>query len=634
VRDRLGRHGHAFFFIAEVSTLDLNETLEQDPPGSSAEPTAVGSAWQALTRPQSPAAFHRGWLALQCAQLTGVRAALLLLESDAKTFMPAAVWPGDHTDVTYLGPVAERCLREQVSQIDRSASSQGHALVAYPVRPDGRMVGAVVLDLTPRAEDALQAALQVLYWGTGRLEGKFFRRALDDIRANLARSTLALEFAVGVGDQRCLDDALIRLVNGIALRLQCERVAVGFGSVHGRVRLHALSGSAGFDRKADFVAALENVMEEALDQGGSVCWPPLTERDGATSVAHRDLAQMGAVYSVILAADGELIGAITCQLAAARDAAFRDALQAIAVLVAPQLKLRRELSRGLTGAWPARGKQLLRGFQDPRRPGFWAGAIIASAAIFFLAVAEGPYRVAARSAVEGEVQRAIVAPFEGFVASARLRAGQHVKAGEELASLDDRDLRLEQQKWRSESDQIERKYRDSLAKHDRPNARILSAQLAEADAQLSLTEQKLSRARLIAPFDGVVVTGDLSQMLGSPVEKGKLLFEVAPLDAYRVVLKIAEEDIRHIKVGQSGELVLAGMSDRRLPFAVKNIGIATAEDGQNLFRVEAQLIGSGPSLRPGMEGVGKITVGERHYAWIWTHSLSEWLSVKLWRWLP
>jgi multidrug resistance efflux pump len=491
-----------------------------------------------------------------------------------------------------------------------------------------------VLDLSPRPDAELQAALRALHWGAGRLEGILYQRRLDEIRASESRATLALELLAGLGEQTRFDEALLRLANDIASRLQCERVAIGMTGHGNRVRLQALSGASWFERKGDFVIALENAMEEALDQGCSVGAPALPGREGVIAVAHRELAKVGQCFTAVLTVGGRGIGAITCQLAAPRDAAFLASLEAIAALVAPQLGLRQDLTRWLTGTWVARGAEFLRALKDPRRPGFWGGALAIAVAVLFLAIATGPYRVAARAVVEGEVQRAIVAPFDGFVASASLRAGQRVKAGDELAALDDRDLLLDQQKWRSESEQAERKYRDALAKHDPTNARILSAQLTEATAQLDLAEQKIARARLTAPFDGVIVTGDLSQMLGSPVEKGKLLFEVAPLDAYRVVLKVPEGDIRYIRIGETGQIVLAGMADQRLPFVVKNIGIATAEEGQNLFRVEAELSGSVASLRPGMEGVAKVAVGQRHYLWIWTHSLVDWLSLKLWRWLP
>ena len=42
-------------------------------------------------------------------------------------------------------------------------------------------------------------------------------------------------------------------------------------------------------------------------------------------------------------------------------------------------------------------------------------------------------------------------------------------------------------------------------------------------------------------------------MLGSPVEKGKVLFEIAPLDAYRLIVHVDERDIRYVAAGQSGD---------------------------------------------------------------------------------
>ncbi len=590
--------------------------------------------WTRLTEAPDAVAYCRAWLALQCEQVGGVRAGLLLLESASRAFVPAAVWPGEYTDVTHLAPVAERCLRDQAGQVDRALAAEGRVLVGYPIDPDGKIAGAVVLDLALRSEPELRAVLRSLHWGIGRLEGILYQRRLDELRASMERSTLALEVVAGLADETRLDGTLIRLANALADRWACERVAIGLAGSDDRVRLQTLSGSAWFERKAAFATVIENAMEEALDQGCSVAWPPLPGRESVIAVAHRELAGPGAVYTAVLFAGGKAFGALTCQFAAPRDAAFVDALEALAALVAPQLRLQAELGRWLTGAWVERGREWLQSLKDPRRPGVWAIVALIVLAGLALGFAHGEYRVAARAVVEGEVQRAIVAPFDGFVATARLRAGQRVKAGEVLATLDDRDLLLERQKWRSESEQSERKYRDALARHDRANARILSAQLAEATAQLDLAEQKIARASLTAPFDGVVVTGDLTQMLGSPVEKGKLLFEVAPLDAYRVILKVREEDIRNIRVGETGQIVLAGMADRRLPFAVGNVGIATAEEGQNLFRVEARLTDPVANLRPGMEGVGKINVGDRRYVWIWTHGLLDWLSVRLWRLLP
>jgi multidrug resistance efflux pump len=107
--------------------------------------------------------------------------------------------------------------------------------------------------------------------------------------------------------------------------------------------------------------------------------------------------------------------------------------------------------------------------------------------------------------------------------------------------------------------------------------------MQQAEAQLALTEEKLARAQIVAPFDGLVVAGDLSQLLGSPVEQGRPLFEVAPLDAYRVILKVEDRDVRDVRAGQSGKLILAGLPGDLLDFEVRNISLAEADEGKNVF---------------------------------------------------
>ena len=135
--------------------------------------------------------------------------------------------------------------------------------------------------------------------------------------------------------------------------------------------------------------------------------------------------------------------------------------------------------------------------------------------------------------------------------------------------------------------------------------------------------------------DGIVVSGDLSQLLGAPVEQGKLLFEIAPLDEYRVILQVDERDIAQLKVGQRGELALSGLPHERLPFVVSQIApVSTPDEGRNSFRVEAQIEHPSQRLRPGMEGVGKVEIGRRRLLWVWTHNLVDWLRLAAWNWLP
>ena len=165
--------------------------------------------------------------------------------------------------------------------------------------------------------------------------------------------------------------------------------------------------------------------------------------------------------------------------------------------------------------------------------------------------------------------------------------------------------------------------------------RLAGAQANQARAQMDLAVSKLERVNIVAPFDGTVVKGDLTQQLGSPVEQGKVLFELAPLDAWRVILKVDERDIGHVQVGATGELVLASLPGQAWPFTVKKLTpISVAEDGRNHFRVEAELAPGAPRLRPNMEGVGKVDAGHASLLWIWTRPLVDWLRLTWWKLLP
>jgi hypothetical protein len=113
-----------------------------------------------------------------------------------------------------------------------------------------------------------------------------------------------------------------------------------------------------------------------------------------------------------------------------------------------------------------------------------------------------------------------------------------------------------------------------------------------------------------------------------------VLFEIAPLYTFRVILDIDEREIGEIARGQKGELIVTALPEASLPFTVDKITpIAEARAGRNVFRVEGVVDGDASRLRPGMQGVGKIDIGVRKLAWIWAHPLTNWSRLTFWRWL-
>jgi len=335
--------------------------------------------------------------------------------------------------------------------------------------------------------------------------------------------------------------------------------------------------------------------------------------------------------------DGGSIGALTFERHRS-DPFNQDALQlaeAIGSLLGPVIGLQMRTNKLISGRIAEAAADSTAALLGPRRISFKLAVAGLVGLVLFLIFAKAEYRVTAKSVIEGAMQSAAVAPFDGFIRSAPVRAGDIVKRGDLLLALDDRDLVLEQMKWRAERDKASQKQREALAKHERSNQVVLAAQIRQAESQLALADERLTRSRIVAAFDGVVVSGDFSQMLGSPVEKGKALFELAPLDAYRVVIHVDERDVRYVSTNQRGIVALAGMPGDPLPLTVTRImPVNVAEDGRNSFRVEARIAVPGPALRPGMEGVAKIETGERSLLWIWTRSSIDWLRLIAWKYLP
>ena len=614
--------------------------------------SSASSYWHGLRDPGNEVEFGTAWLALQCSHVPGAVAGLLLITQVHANARPLTVtWPeGDLVDdLRRLAELADAERRVIVAhgRLGRDASPARPVvlIVALPLGVAKEPLAAVAVALTTTAGKSAvspQLVAEQLRWGSGWLEALPWTRRSKDLSSDVARAATCLDLVAAVSAQPRLQAMTMSVTNELAARLRCDRVSLGIVGRSGAVRLQAVSHSANFRRESRLADAIENAMDEAIEQRRCVAYPLLPAMDRAVTVDHRALAQSAkasgaSTLSVVLAGGGESIGALTFERH--RTEPFSDdtlrLAEAVGALLGPQIALRLRANRFVSGRIIDRLTDGCEALVGPGRPGLklvTAGIITIVLALVF---ATGEHRITAKTVLEAELQRAAVAPFDGFIRAAPVRAGDTVRSGDLLAALDDRDLTLDRLKWRAERDKLRQRHREALAKHDRSNLVVLEPQIRQADTQLALAEEKLARARIIAPFDGIVVSGDLSQMLGSPVEKGKTLFEIAPLDSYRLIIQVDERDVRYIAVGQSGTTALAGRPGDPLPMTLSKITpVTVAEGGRNTFRVEARLSGPGPHLRPGMEGVAKIEAGPRSIAWIWTHAVSEWLDLASWKYLP
>ncbi|MBR9911352.1 MAG: HlyD family efflux transporter periplasmic adaptor subunit [Gammaproteobacteria bacterium] len=594
-------------------------------------------AWAQFSAATSYEEYCQYWLQLMCVRVGGVTMAALVLDSGDAGFLPTAVWPEKSQPDEEFTALIEEGLAEAAGLV-HSLASGGYGL-AFPIRVDDELAGVVALSLRASSE-VLPAIMEQVQWGSAWIELLLRRHRGREKNLQFERLSGAVDLLGAVLVEADFNSAAMTFVNELAAAWSCDRVS--FGLVKGTlVNVTALSHSAQFGKKMNLIRRLSGVMDEAVQQRGVINYP-LPADAGGLLVA-REHAQFSSSYgnasllTVPLYSDSHYFGAVTLERPA--DTPFNehevDQIRSIVALSGEALRNKREQDKNwyqhLFSACARQMGRLLGSGYLGRKLALIAVVLV----VVFFSVAEGTYRVSADSVLEGSVRRAIVAPFEGYLEAADVKAGERVVAGQEMSRLDDRDLTLEKLSYLSEQAKLQRQYEEAVATRDRAEAAVLQAQLEQNRAQLNLLDSQLARTRLRAPFDGIVTSGDLSQRLGSAVEQGEVLFEVAPLHSYRVILWVDEHRMASIKEQLRGRLVLNAMPEHVAEFEVSQVTPVTeARDGGNYFRVEAVLNDPVDGMRPGMEGVGKIEVGERKLIWIWTYPLLQWLKLKAWSWWP
>lgn len=585
------------------------------------------------------------WLAMQCAMLSGVIRGLLVIgKPDSGIYAPTSFWPEGQRGSLGLSEAAELGLHEKRGILRDKGVIDPDTLepvceIAYPLLWDSRLYGVVAVEMVTRSEIALRAAMRQLQWGSAwlelfmrREEGKKFSPENQQLATVLELVALGLE-------QESFQGAATAVATELATVLKCERVSIGF-SKDRYMQVRAVSHSADFAQKSNLITSLGLAMDEAMEQMATLAYPPLNPDVPSTLRCHEKLAREhggGAICTIPFCNNDNVYGAITLERAPKQlfDSQTISLAETISSLIGPILESKRQEDLWLPHkAWLAL-KQQYRHLVGPAHGGLKLGAALFVLAVLFCVFATGEYRVAADTHLEGEIQRVIATPFDGYISEAYVRAGDVVAEGAALAKLDDRDLLLEKAKFESQREQYLKEYRDALAQTDRSRVGVSQAQLQQVEAQLALNASQLARLDLRAPFAGIIVSGDLSQKLGSPSQRGDVLFEIAPLDTYRVVLNVDERDIAYVRTRQTGELVLTGHAEQRMPFTVSKVTpVSEVKEGRNYFRVEAMLERPLDYLRPGMKGVGKIQAGEYRLVWIWSKNLLDWLRLTFWTWWP
>ncbi len=631
-------------------------------------------AWRDLLGSEDPAAFSQAWLKLLVstidqalaphAETAGAEPMVLggfvaMRLGTAQRYTRTATYGGGEVSFL-LAKAAERCLqvRRPVGQMggqvggqmggqagggtaSPEAGSDIPAQIAVPIMVAGEMEAIVALELRAAAEPQLDRATRLAQWGTAWFARIIGPRdaVVDRNQSDLVVKALAIAAADG-----SLPSVAQTLCSFLADRLGLMRVSLG-AAERGPQHVIATSRGSLAEAKTDFLVALAAALDEAISANAPLLFP-VPEAQIAAIGAHERLCRShNATWAASVPITVDRLTFVMCfeGTGPAPDPQGFLAWQELTRLLAPMLALRHQAQRGLAAHTGSAVVHVARDWTLDGDRTRWAGLALAIVAVLVLAFARGDDRVAGRATLEGAVKRAVVAPFDGYLAEARVRPGERVRSGEVLARLDDRELRLQALDFKARIAEAQHQVTESVGRHEMAAAAISTARRQQSEAELHLVENNIARAEMTAPFDALVIAGDPTQQIGAPLRRGELIYELSPLNSFRVAVDVDEADLADIQPGQTGRLLLSSLPYDVWPMTVTRVTpIASAKDGKTMFRVDgdlsagteadAQAMRSG--LRPGMQGVAKIEIGERRLVWIWSHAMLSWARLKLWEWLP
>jgi multidrug resistance efflux pump len=256
-----------------------------------------------------------------------------------------------------------------------------------------------------------------------------------------------------------------------------------------------------------------------------------------------------------------------------------------------------------------------------------------SIALLVIVFGKMEYRVEAVVNLQTDNIAYISAPFDGIVENVYKQSGDFINKDETIAKFDIQELSLKELEVNSEIVKYSAEIEKARASMSLADMKISQAKKNQSTASLKKIEYYLSQAKLKSPFKGIIVDGDKEKVMGSPFSKGDIIFQIAnPVGLYANI-KVLEEYIDEIKVGQITKINLISRPDEYFKVQIEKIvPLANVDDKNgNVFTIKAKFLDDTKEwMRPGMSGVAKVSIEDRTIFWILTHKISDYLHLNIW----
>jgi multidrug resistance efflux pump len=429
--------------------------------------------------------------------------------------------------------------------------------------------------------------------------------------------------------------AAIRLVDEFANRFNCMKVSIGWES-NEYIKLIAINQVEHFQRSSYKVKALEAIFEESYEQDEEIFYP---EDENSSLITHshkiyQNENKLVAVYSFPIRVDDTVIGVMSFEKH--DDVLAQNELENIRLTlnyIAPTLKEIYKKDRTLRQKLQETMKESSQDILSPKNTLKKLFVVVVTLFMFWIFFGKMEYRVEAVANLQTDNISYISAPFDGIVKNVNFNVGDKVLKNQLLVHFDIQELSLKKLEINSDIIRFDTEIEKARATRSLADMKISQAKKEQSQISIKKIDYFLKQANIKAPFSGIIVEGDKEKLLGSPFSKGEIILQIANPTQLYARLKVLEQYIDELKVGQNAQLNLLSRPDVYFKVRVtKIIPMANVDDvNGNVFTLKVVFVDEVEDwMRPGMSGISKITIEDRSVLWILTHKISDYFHMNIW----
>ena len=512
--------------------------------------------------------------------------------------------------------LAEHALQKQMMQIAQPEFLQDATLILVPVvtnKPEVLLVTIPKPLVSQNLEKIEKAGTAFRHW-LQNLEGRQNEWKLNSLAC-------VIELVTKLESAQDVQTAIETLCLELNQKLRCESVGFAISKnwrtrrTSTRLQLKAVNGAIRLDPTSETCQLIEQAFHETKVRQKPTAWPPRSEDEDYLLIAHKQLAyklQCEAVLSQpVQFEDGRVLGYLIFSGSKERlqNERFSRFVNLVASRVGSPLALVEKTQKG-----PIRrlAKNIIRTIPWPARI---ATTLIVVAA-FAMLIQPFTYQIRTDCEVAPQSRRFAIAPFDGIVEKGFAKPGDIVRKGDLLANMDSQLIDWELASTAAELAKSEKQQKIELA-----NRNIPESILSQLERERLFSKQKTLRyqkrhIKLCSPVAGVVLSGSLERAEGASVNKGDVLFEVAPLDQLRVEIFVPSDEISYISKGCRTKIWIEGRESIPLDATISRVyPQSEIRNKKNVFRCEVLVENKNGTLKPGMKGSAKIEGPRNTLAW-------------------